>query len=620
MCGIAGFLNITSASPLDEAALRGMTTCLAHRGPDADGFYFDGKVGLGHRRLSILDLSTAANQPMHSHNERYVIIFNGEVYNFHEIAEKLGVPMRTTSDTEVILEAYVRFGPEFVHLMNGMFAIAIYDKQTQTLDIFRDRMGIKPVYYYLDNQIFAFASELKSIVHVPEVKKTLTIDAEAVRHFLHLGYIPRPHSIYSQIRKMDSGSYVRVSGSELTETRYWKLEDQIKDQVISDRQEAKAQLNELLVSSVRYRMIADVPFGTFLSGGVDSSLVTAIAQSVSSTPVKTFSIGFDSAKHNESDYAKAVADKLGTNHHSFQVTYKEAMDTVGTLAGIYDEPFADSSAVPTLMVSKLARQHVTMTLSGDGGDELFHGYGMYTWANRLARQPLRGLRQPAAAVLGQMGNRYKRVAQLVAFPDAKRERSHIFSQEQYLFTETELDKLLQPKWQSKAALREQWQWPAGRTPTAAEKQALFDMQYYLQDDLLVKVDRATMEHSLETRVPLLDYRVVQFALNVAPQLKMHDGESKSLLKDVLYDYLPRSIFQRPKWGFSVPLGTWLKNELHYLIDEHLSAESIESAGFVQYSAVKQLVDRFERGEDYLYNRIWLLIVLHQWLALHRASA
>lgn len=618
MCGIAGFLNITSH--LDEAVVRQMTTCIAHRGPDADGFFVDEHVGLGHRRLSILDLSSAANQPMDSHNGRYVIIFNGEVYNFQEIAAELGVPMHTTSDTEVILEAYVRFGPEFVHKMNGMFAIAIYDKQTHVLDIFRDRMGIKPIHYYYDGQQFLFGSELKSIVAVDSIRRRLTVDAEAVRHFLHLGYIPRPHTIYKEVRKMDSGAHLRVSSNGLEEKRYWKLEDQLTADTLNDHAEAKKQLNDLLVSSVRYRMISDVPFGTFLSGGIDSSVVTAVAQSVSATPVKTFSIGFESAKHNESGFAAAVAQKLGTNHHSFVVTYKEAMETVSTLSALYDEPFADSSAVPTLMVSKLARQHVTMTLSGDGGDELFHGYGMYTWANRMANPAFQIARKPAAAVLSQMGSRYKRVAQLLNYPEKSRKRSHIFSQEQYMFSTTELDRLLQPAWQGPAALREQWNWPAGRIATAAEEQALFDMQYYLQDDLLVKVDRATMRPSLETRVPLLDYRIVKFALNVAPELKQQNGEAKSLLKDVLYDYLPKELFQRPKWGFSIPLGNWLGNELHYLIDEYLSPETITKVGVVQVAEVQALVKRFEQGEAYLYNRIWLLIVLHQWFVLNRLSA
>ncbi|SNR70109.1 asparagine synthase (glutamine-hydrolyzing) [Hymenobacter mucosus] len=618
MCGIAGFLNRTSASPLTEEMLRNMTTCLAHRGPDADGFYFDGQVGLGHRRLSILDLSSAANQPMFSHNDRFVTIFNGEVYNFQEIRDRLGLQMRTTSDTEVILEAFVKLGPDFVQELNGMFAIAIYDKQTGQLDVFRDRLGKKPIYYYLDANTFGFASELKSLVNLAPIRQRLTVDKEAVNQFLYLGYIPRPRSIYNEIKKMDSGAHIRVNATAFKESRYWKLEDKVRAEVLSDEQEAKKQLHDLIRTSVQYRMIADVPFGTFLSGGIDSSLVTAMAQDVSATPVKTFSIGFDSAKHNESSYAAAVATHLGTDHHSFTVTEREARDSMAELATIYDEPYADSSAVPTLMVSKLARQHVTMALSGDGGDELFHGYGMYTWANRLAKGSVNLLRHPARLVMQQMSNRYKRVADLLNYPAQARLRSHIFSQEQYLFSEKEIEKLLQPSMSNLPALPEQW--PSPRTLTPAEQQAIFDMQYYLQDDLLVKVDRASMRYSLETRGPLLDYRIAEFALNLDPALKVKNGVSKYLLKQVLYDYVPAHIFDRPKWGFSIPLGTWLKKDLHYLIDEYLSPQVLEKVGFVRPNVVRELVQRFEAGEDHLYNRVWLLIVLHQWAVTHQLGA
>ncbi|GAB3228058.1 asparagine synthase (glutamine-hydrolyzing) [Hymenobacter seoulensis] len=615
MCGIAGFFNINS--DLGEVDLRKMTNCISHRGPNADGYFLDQSVGLGHRRLSILDLSAAANQPMFSHDGRYVIIFNGEVYNFKEIASSLNVEMNTTSDTEVILEAYIQLGVDFVHLLNGMFAIAIYDKENDSLEIFRDRLGVKPVYYFYDGIKFIFGSELKTILSIKSIRNDLTVDHEAVKLFLHLGYIPRPYSIYKEIRKMDSGSYIKISKKEFFQLPYWEIEKKISASVLSDYDEAKEELKKLLISSVGYRMIADVPFGTFLSGGIDSSLVTAIAQSLSSKPVKSFSIGFESTKHDESQFAKAVAHELGTNHHDFLVTHKEAIEVISSIGTIYDEPFADSSCVPTLMVSKLARQHVTMTLSGDGGDELFQGYGMYTWADRMNASGFNLIRKPAAFVLDKMGSRYKRVAQLIDYPSMEHIRSHIFSQEQYMFSSLELDTLLRSDWNASAYLQEKWPWPSGRLPTAAEEQALFDMQYYLQDDLLVKVDRATMRHSLEARVPLLDYRIVEFALNVSPQLKVKGGVTKYLLKEILYDYLPKRMFQRPKWGFSIPLGDWLSNELHYLIDEYLSEDTIIKVGVVSFHEVKKLVKRFDNGEKHLYNRIWLLIVLHQWFVFNK---
>ncbi len=617
MCGITGFLN-RGPQGLTEGCLRQMNACLAHRGPDADGFFYDGRVGLGHRRLSVIDLSAAANQPMQSHDGRYLIIYNGEVYNFQEIQRELSLTTHTTSDTEVILEAYVRLGPAFVQRLNGMFAIVIYDRQTGTLELFRDRMGVKPIYYYCDANFFAFASELKSLVAVPEIRRQLTLDHAAVAQFLHLGYVPRPRSIYAQIRKMDSGAQLSVTATSLLEAPYWRLADQLTSTPLADEPAAKAQLKELLTSSVRYRMIADVPFGTFLSGGIDSSLVTAIAQQLSPTPVRTFSIGFESARHNEAEYAAAVAQHLGTEHHRFTVTEREAQASIADLAAIYDEPFADSSAVPTLMVAKLARAHVTMTLSGDGGDELFLGYGSYQWARRLARPGAQLLRQPARVALQSLGNnRARRVAQLLDERGHAGARSHLFSQEQYLFSGAEVSRLLRAHpAPASFALPETWPLPAGRHLNAAEQQALFDLTYYLQDDLLVKVDRATMRHSLEARVPLLDYRLVQFALNLAPSLKMHPEGAKYLLKQVLYDYVPAALFDRPKQGFSIPLGAWLRGPLRYLLDEYTSEAAVRRAGLVEYEPVRQLRQRFEQGEDYLYNRLWLLVVLHQWAATH----
>lgn len=616
MCGIAGFINFSGDS--SQADLEVITTCIAHRGPDSAGYFFDGTAGLGHRRLSILDLSEAANQPMYSADNRYVIIYNGEVYNFQELAQKLDVPLKTTSDTEVILEGFIKWGPAFVQELNGMFAFVIYDKQTQKLFFFRDRMGIKPVYYFYDGTRFAFSSELKSLVNLSFIKGKLTVNKEAVRQFLYLGYIPRPNSIYNEIHKMESGSYFEVTRDELKNHVYWKLEDKVRPELLRDEQTAKAQLKELVLSSVKYRMISDVPFGTFLSGGIDSSLVTAAAQAVSDKPVKTFSIGFDNPKHNEAHFAKAVSDHLGTDHHEFLVTEKDALNLVDKLTDIYDEPFADSSAIPTLMVSEMARRNVTMTLSGDGGDELFFGYGMYNWAERLSNPAVQLFRKPIGKLLSMMGNRYERAAFLFDYPSKQSLKSHIFSQEQYLFSEAEIDAMVQPDFAGSINLQEAWKIPA-RTLTSMEEQAFFDMKYYLQDDLLVKVDRATMHHSLETRVPLLDYRIVEFALNLDPALKLKNGVNKYLLKQVLYDFVPAAMFDRPKWGFSIPLGSWLKNDLQYLIEDYLSEATITKYQVVEYEHVKQLISQFRNGKDFLYNRVWLLIVLHKWLETNHGN-
>ncbi len=411
MCGITGYISFNNKFSKDDLHL--MTDAIAHRGPDADGFFVDAGVGLGHRRLSIIDLSQSANQPMISGEGRYVIVFNGEVYNFKEVAEELKqvkpqFNFKTTSDTEVILEAFAHWGETFVHKLNGMFAFSIYDKETKELFVYRDRMGVKPIYYYWDEESFVFASELKSIKQLKH-KIDLKINSLAINEFLHLGYIPEPHSIYEYIKKFPSGSYFKIKNKELTISKYWKVEDKLQQQTINDFTTAKKTLKELIESSVSYRMISDVPFGTFLSGGVDSTIVTAVAQKFSNKPVNTFSIGFKEAKHNESVFAKNVANYLKSNHHEFIVTEKDAIDLAEKLQAIYDEPYADSSAVPTLLVSKLARQHVKMTLSGDGGDELFMGYGAYQWAKRLSNPLVAAFRKPAAFGLSQLNSRYKRV-------------------------------------------------------------------------------------------------------------------------------------------------------------------------------------------------------------------
>lgn len=611
MCGIAGYF--TSGKVFEQQYLEQMTDKLSHRGPDAAGYYHQGHIGLGHRRLSILDLSDAANQPMTSANGRYVMIFNGEVYNFREIAKDLDQPLKTTGDTEVILEAFVQWGPEFVNRLNGMFALAIYDQQDDKLFLYRDRVGIKPIYYYFDGELLAFASELKGLKGFTPIADKLTVDQDAVREFLYLGYIPAPHSIYQQVRKFPQGHYAVVdfSNGGMEIKPYYKLEEKVGQQVVSDEQEAKKQLNELVNSSVSYRMISDVPFGTFLSGGIDSSLVTAVAQSNSSVPVNTFSIGFKESSFNESGYAKQVAEKLGTHHHEFVVSHKEAQELFDDILDVYDEPFADSSSVPTMLVSKLARQHVTMTLSGDGGDETYMGYGFYKWAQRLNNPALKLTKPLVKAGLSMGDSRMQRVSHLLGKPAKGRLRSHIFSQEQYYFAESEIDELLLPDWK-KGRVDVTEEYSVARKLSPAESQALFDMKYYLPDDLLVKVDRASMKYSLEARVPLLDHRLLEFALNVDQDLKMRGGTMKYLLKQVLYDYLPREIFERPKWGFGMPIGSWLKKELRHLPDTYLNEQVVKEAGLVSWPGVNKLLNQYFSGKDYLYNRVWVLILLHKW--------
>ena len=613
MCGISGFYSAEKTF-LKEDLIK-MTQLMSHRGPDAEGYYYEGFVGLGHRRLSIIDVSAGANQPMYSHCGRYIIVFNGEVYNYREIKDQILIekPIQfvTSSDTEVILEAFALWGIDFVHKLNGMFAIAIFDKESRKLFIFRDRIGIKPLYYYLDGSCFAFASELKGLRRVDFIKEASKLNPEAINEFLHLGYIPEPHSVYDKISKFPSGHYAVISDTGLQINSYWTPEEKVYDTLNISFDEAKEKLKELLISSVTYRLICDVPFGTFLSGGIDSSLVTAIAQTVSKKQLNTFSIGFHESRYNESSYARAVAEYLDTNHHEFKVTEKDAIDLMPDLTDVFDEPFADSSAIPTMLVSKLARQHVTMTLSGDGGDELFMGYGAYKWAKRLSNPFLKTFHTHIYSDLSRLGNKYKRAAHLFDYENYDHIKSHIFSQEQYLFKRSEISRLMHPDYYRTISLDEHF---THTHLSASEAQALFDLKYYLKDDLLVKVDRSSMRYSLETRVPILDYRIVEFVLNLPEKFKMNGNIQKHLLKQVLYDYVPQSFFNRPKWGFSIPLQNWLKGDLKYLIDNYLSDDMINKFQVLDKKMVADLKYRFfNKNHDYLYNRLWLLVVLQQFL-------
>ncbi len=608
MCGITGFFSLKGS--VSENELLAMTNSLAHRGPDADGFFYEGKLGLGHRRLSIIDLNIRSNQPFHSSSRKHAIVFNGEIYNYKEIAKELNLNLHTESDTEVIIEAFEKIGPSFIHKLNGMFSFAIYDKEKGTLNLFRDRLGVKPLNYYWDGELFAFSSEIKSLFHIEKIKNQKTINKKAISKFLHLGYIPEPESIYNNIFKLPAGSYAKLDQDGLSVESYWKPEDQLNSEASKDFNDSKKQLNELLVSSIKYRMIADVPFGTFLSGGIDSSIVTAIAQQQSSSPVKTFSIGFSESKFNETKYSKAVSDYLKTDHEEFILSEKEAARMLPDITQCFDEPFADSSAIPTMMVSKLARNKVKMVLSGDGGDELFLGYGAYRWAERLSNPLIKSFRKPISASLSLLSNKYKRAAHLFSYPSGSL-KSHIFSQEQYLFSEPEISRLLSPDFSLESSITEHFK--IKRKISPAEEQALFDIKYYLKDDLLVKVDRSSMKYSLEVREPLLDYRLVSFALNLPSEFKYKNGISKYILKEVLYDYIPKEYFNRPKWGFSIPLSQWLKKDLNYLVEKYLSESFIKKYGILNFGEVQKLKNRFYKSEDYIYNRIWLIIVLGLWL-------
>jgi asparagine synthase (glutamine-hydrolysing) len=620
MCGIAGYISLNDS--INEKQLQDAASLMQHRGPDAEGFYFseDKKLGLAHRRLSILDLSAAANQPMYSANGRYCIVFNGEVYNFNELKQQLddkGASLITTSDTEVILELFIQKGTSCFAAFNGMFAFAIYDMQEHVLTLCRDHVGIKPLFYYADDTQLVFASELKVIRQLMGEK--LQVNSEAIPYFFHLGFIPEPLTIYKNTYKFPAAHYLQLSTVvnkfeylQLQMEPFWKLHQAIQPSATTNEPAAKKELKGLLYDAVEKQLISDVPIGTFLSGGVDSSLVTAIAATVSgSDKIKTFSIAIDDGKYNESKFAKQVADHLKTDHHEFKVKENEVMELVDTLIPVYDEPFADSSAFPTMMVSRLAKKHVTVALSGDGGDELFHGYNMYQWAKRLSNPLVSLVKSPVYAASKLMGSKYQRAGNLYDYPSRDNICTHIFSQEQYYFKEQELQSLLvTPQFNFNGLNNQPF---VLKDLTAAEQQSFWDFNHYLKDDLLVKVDRASMQYSLETRVPLLDYRLVEFAYNLDPELKIKNGTMKYLLKEILYDHVPKQIFDRPKWGFSIPLIKWLKTDLKYLLDQYTSEEVINKYSVVNYAVVKKMKEQYLHGTDYLFNRLWLIIVLHWWL-------
>lgn len=623
MCGIAGYLSFESKFSPNDLSL--LTDSLSHRGPDARGQYHDEVCGLGHRRLSVIDLSSSANQPMLSKNKRYVIVYNGEVYNFQEIADKIindsnlrDYNFKTRSDTEIILEAFSMYGTEFVHLLNGMFAIAIWDTEKQELYLFRDRAGIKPLYYYFKNNVLVFASELKAIQRIKNLD--LSINKKSISEFLHLGFIASPRTIHAHCYKVQPGYFIRFDRKGKEIHNYWNLRSKIHSNTISKEDEALSILNELLSSSVRYQLRADVPAGVFLSGGIDSSLLTTQAVHLSSSPISTFSVGFEENTHSELEFARAVSRHLKTNHHEYIVSYKDALELLSIGMETYDEPHADSSILPTMIVSRLARKHVTVALSGDGGDELFMGYGTYRWADRISNQLLDRFRKPIASILRNMPSNYQRYGKMIDSSNACNLRSHIFSQEQYYFTSEEIYDLVTPEYRSQDFYYEleNFEETKGgsnyilRELNAMEKQSFFDIMYYLPEDLLTKVDRASMHYSLEARVPLLDHRIIEFALNLSPDLKYTGNTTKYLLKKILYQYVPAELFNRPKRGFSIPLAKWLKTELRYLIEDNLNKNSINQAGLVSHAPVSTLIRKFLTGHDYLFHRIWMLIIIHQW--------
>ncbi|MCX7862107.1 MAG: asparagine synthase (glutamine-hydrolyzing) [Bacteroidales bacterium] len=608
MCGIVGYFSNKNND--DSLTFTNVLKPLIHRGPDCQNFFYERPVYLGHTRLSIIDLTADANQPMFSDDKRYVIVYNGEVYNFKEIAKKYNIQAKTQSDTEIILKSFLLLGNKAVSEFNGMFAVAIYDRIEKKITFFRDRIGKKPLFYYHNKNIFAFASEIKALLNIPEIAHNLTLNYKAIHYYLHLGYIPEPLTIYNEINKFPSAHVGVYSNNSLVFETYWKIEDYIKKEYLSDEKEALEQLRHLLTNSVKYRLISDVPYGLFLSGGVDSSIIAAIAQQLTGN-LKTFTIGFEEQKYNEAPFAKTIADYLKTDHTEYILRFDEAIQLIDQYLELFDEPFADSSALPTMLVSKLAKKDVTVVLSGDGGDELFWGYGAYRWTKRIHHPIIHTVHHPIRYILQRGNSRFKRVSKLFDYSENDFIPAHIFSQEQYFFTTKEIKQLINKEIAHELYFRMPQQ--TERMLSKVELQSWFDLNYYLKDDLLVKVDRASMRYSLEVRSPLLDFNIVQFAFNLSPELKHRNDIDKYILKQLLYQYIPSKYFMRRKWGFSIPLNKWMKNEwkdkLYFLLSKH----NLQKYPFIQYSFVENMLKKFEQGDDYLYGRLWNLMVLIDFL-------
>lgn len=622
MCGIAGFLR-TPTTPQREAHDEwavAMGNAIVHRGPDAGGTWLDEGVALSHRRLSILDLSEAGNQPMVSGSGRYVIAFNGEIYNFQALKadlEKQGVSFRTRTDTEVLLGLYEKHGPDCLEFLNGMFAIAIWDRQAQKLFLARDRLGKKPLYYYeCDGQV-AFASEIKALRSAPFVRTALRHDA--IRDFFAYQYVPDPKTIYQHVHKLPAGFWMITDGVTTNLSQYWDVS--FSEPRSASEDELANGLHELIDDAVRLRMVSDVPLGAFLSGGVDSSAVVGLMAGHSDRPVKTCSIGFDSKRFDEVVWARQVAEQFGTEHHEFTVRENVA-GNLGRIARYFDEPFADPSFVPTYFVSQLARQQVTVALAGDGGDENFAGYSKYNTdqtENRLRALfpgPLRRLLFPALAKLGSnLPGPLRKTGSLM-------ETLSVDAAEGFYHTNCFFRPALWDELAIGELARETRGYDPGKLTYDLYRQAdtgdhlsrilYTDIKSYLPGDILVKVDRMSMANSLETRAPLLDYRVVEYAASIPSALKLHGREKKHILKQAFRGMLTEDILYRKKMGFSVPLAEWLSNELNPQATAMFTGSGSVLQDWFDMNKVNELWQRHLGGDHRYTQELWSLLSFGLW--------
>lgn len=636
MCGIGGFWQDGGLDLQSGNILRAMTDAIAHRGPDADGHWLDRGhgVALGHRRLSILDLSSAGAQPMTSVSSRYTAVFNGEIYNYASLMQELeaagAAPVwRGHSDTEVLMAGFDHWGVRnTLSRANGMFALAIWDAHAAKLVLARDRLGEKPLYYGRHGRTLLFGSELKALVTHPAFH--YEIDRNALAAYLRFAYVPAPRSIWQGILKLPPACLVEISdcGRSVGEPeKYWNFERIAGDSVkAAGREMAAPALESLLRDAVKLRMVSDVPLGAFLSGGVDSSLVVALMQAQSATPVRTFTIGFDDPRFNEANHAKAVARHLGTDHLEQCITAKDALDVVPELPTVWDEPFGDSSQIPTLLVSRLAAGSVTVALSGDGGDELFGGYNRYVAGGRIAR--IAGSIPPLARTMlaaGLTAPTGRRIAELInrGLPSRYRQKglSDRMNKAGSAFRAPDTDALYRRFVSQTDApgellmAGEEGPWApldAALFPDPREQMMARDTTTYLPDDILTKVDRASMANGIEARVPLLDPRIVEAAWRLPMAAKITGGVGKAPLRDILYRYVPRELIERPKNGFAIPVAAWLVGPLRHWAEALLDPSRLEAEGFFNARAVAVLWRDALAGRGGAHAQIWTILMFQAW--------